>query len=462
MYFGAYLTPAVGLYLRTQLTFLLMADSPIDYVLKPVSRFIHQEFTGGIILFLNVLIAIFWVNSPWGDSYHHLWETNISIELEQYVIDQPLHIWINDGLMALFFFVIGLELKREFMSGELSTFKKASLPMIAALGGMLVPALIYLAFNKNLASEQGWGIPMATDIAFALALLSMAGKDIPGSVKVFLSALAVADDLGAVLVIAFFYTEQIAYTPLLTAGFFLLLLVFGKFLGIRNMLFYLVIGIIVWAGFLFSGVHATIAGVLVAFTIPARTKINEIHYEESVKRYISEFEKEIPQEGTLTTPRQHAIIEKIKKISHDAETPLQQIEFAIHPWVAFVIMPLFALSNAGIHIGAHFLTSLINPVSLGVITGLIVGKFVGVLLFTWLMIRSGFSELPKSANWQHIIGVAALAGVGFTMSLFITGLAFNYDKMVEQSKYGIFLASVISGCVGILILKTSNKQLRQH
>lgn len=436
---------------------LHMAESPIDYLLKPVSKFIHQEFTGGIILFINVLIAIGWVNSPWGDSYHHVWETKLSIGFGQLLLDKPLHIWINDGLMALFFFVIGLELKREFMAGELSSVKKASLPMMAALGGMLVPALIYLVINKDLPSQQGWGIPMATDIAFALAILSMAGKHIPGSVKVFLSALAVADDLGAVLVIAFFYTAHIAYTPLLIAGLFLILLAIGNFLGIRSTLFYLVIGIMVWAGFLFSGVHATIAGVLVAFTIPARTKINENDYAGKVKKYIAEFENEIPQLGSLMTAEQHVIIEKIKEKSQDAETPLQKVEYALHPWVAFVIMPLFALSNAGMHIGSDFFSSLVNPVSLGVITGLIAGKFVGVLLFTWLMVRFGFSELPQSSSWQHIIGVAALAGVGFTMSLFITGLAFSSVEMVDQSKYGILIASLFAGCLGIIILKNARR-----
>ncbi|WP_159467016.1 Na+/H+ antiporter NhaA [Dyadobacter sp. 3J3] len=430
-----------------------MNDSPIDYFLKPVSKFIHQEFTGGIILFISVLIAIIWVNSSSGESYHHLWETKLSIGFHNYVMDHPLHIWINDGLMALFFFVIGLELKREFMTGELSTIKKASLPMMAALGGMLVPALIYFIINKDLASDHGWGIPMATDIAFALALLSMAGKHIPGSVKVFLSALAVADDLGAVLVIAFFYTAKIAFTPLLIAGGFLIVLTIGNFLGIRSTLFYLIMGLAVWAGFLFSGVHATIAGVLVAFTIPARTKINENDYAKNVRKYISYFEQAIPQNGSLTTTEQHVTIEKIKTLSQDAETPLQKIEYALHPWVAFIIMPLFALANAGMHIGSDFFSSLINPVSFGIVTGLIVGKFVGVLLFTWLMVRFKISELPQSATWRHITGVAALAGVGFTMSLFITGLAFNSDEMVDQAKYGILIASVFAGCAGIIILK---------
>jgi NhaA family Na+:H+ antiporter len=360
--------------------------------------------------------------------------------------------------MALFFFVIGLELKREFMAGELSTFKKASLPMVAAFGGMLIPALIYFAINKNSPSENGWGIPMATDIAFALGILSLAGKHIPVSVKIFLSALAVADDLGAVLVIAFFYTANIAFMPLMIAGGFLLLLGIGNLLGVRSTLFYLFLGIVVWICFLLSGVHATIAGVLVAFVIPARTKINEKEYVQCITAYSQEFEKAIPQDGSLTTAEQHHTIEKIKQLCLDAETPLQKVEYALHPWVAFVIMPLFALANAGMVINSNFFNSIINPVSIGVIAGLLIGKFVGVLLFTWLMVKLKIATLPLNANWKHITGVAILAGVGFTMSLFITGLAFSSTEMIDQSKYGILISSVIAGVGGILMLKRSTNQ----
>lgn len=432
-----------------------MAKSPIDHLLKPVSRFIHQEFTGGIVLFASVVIAIIWANSQWAESYHHLWETNFGISFADDAFIKPLHVWINDGLMALFFFVIGLELKREFIAGELSSFSKASLPMMAALGGMLVPAGIYIAINSGLPSANGWGIPMATDIAFALALLSLAGKHIPTSVKVFLSALAVADDLGAVLVIAIFYTSQIVWLPLSIAGGLLVILWLGNMLGIRSTLFYLLIGLGVWSGFLMSGVHATIAGVLVAFMIPARTKINEKEYILNMERHTESFRNAIPQASTLTTHEQHRTIESIKELSLDAETPLQKIEYGLHPWVAFLIMPLFALANAGMHIGGDFFTSLLNPVSAGVATGLVVGKFAGVLLFTWLMVRLKLAKLPEQANWKHICGVALLAGVGFTMSLFITGRAFNDPGMIDQSKYGILLASVVSGVAGIVWLRKS-------
>ncbi|WP_025764595.1 Na+/H+ antiporter NhaA [Dyadobacter tibetensis] len=430
-----------------------MAKAPIDRIIVPVHKFISQEFTSGIILFIQVIIAIIWVNSPWSASYHHTWATELGISLGDFTFNQSLHIWINDGLMALFFFVIGLELKREFTSGELSSIQQASLPMMAALGGMVVPAAIYILINLNRASIHGWGIPMATDIAFALAIVSLAGKSIPSSVKVFLSALAVADDLGAVLVIAFFYTPTITFLPLLVAGILLLVLIAGNLLGIRGMLFYALIGIAIWAGFLFSGVHATIAGVLVAFTIPARTKINEEEYVKNIRKNTMDFENAIPQNGSLTTPEQHQIIENIKKLSTDAETPLQKLENNLHPWVAFVIMPLFALSNAGILIGKDFFSILVNPISLGVGMGLLIGKCLGILLFTWIMVRLKFSSLPEGSTWPHIVGVSILAGVGFTMSLFIAELAFTNELMISEAKYGILLASLVAGGLGYTILK---------
>jgi len=436
-----------------------MAKTPIDQLVVPVSKFIHQEFTGGIVLFISVFVAIFWANSPWQDSYHHIWETKLSIGFGKNKLDQPLHVWINDGLMAVFFFVIGLELKREFIAGELSSLQKASLPMVGALGGMLFPALIYILFNYGKDSASGWGIPMATDIAFSLALLSMAGNGMPTGVKVFLSALAVADDLGAVLVIAFFYTREIQFYPLFVAGGLLLLLLLGNGLGIRHTLFYLIIGLGVWGGFLFSGVHATIAGVLVAFTIPARTKINEHEYIGKLKKLTNHFEGAIPQYGSLTTTEQLRTIEHIKNISMDAETPLQKIEYALHPWVAFLIMPLFALSNSGMPIGSDFFGLLWNPISLGVIAGLVLGKFIGIMLFAWIMVKFRLAAIPSNANWYHIAGVATLAGVGFTMSLFITSLAFENAEQINQAKYGILLASVFAGAVGVYVLRHARRIL---
>ena len=427
--------------------------SPIDKLLAPISNFIHLEYTSGIVLLVAVLVAVVWANSDFGASYHLFWETSLSIGFGNALLDQPLHIWINDGLMALFFFVIGLELKREFIDGELSTLSKAILPMTAALGGMLIPALLYVLINMKSNSIHGWGIPMATDIAFALAILSMAGKHIPTSVKVFLSALAVADDLGAVLVIAFFYTADVNFIALGVAAIFLLLMLIGNLTGVRNNLFYLVLGLCVWLGFLFSGVHATIAGVLVAFCIPARTKINTLLYSDTLKKLNQKFDQQPGSKSSLISAAQHQAIYDIKKISEEAETPLQKIEHALHPWVAFLIMPLFALSNSGIHIGFGFFAALADPVALGVLVGLVIGKFSGIILFTWLMVKARFAKLPKGASWKHMIGVGLLGGIGFTMSMFISGLAFDDADHVEKAKYGIFMASIVAGISGIAVLR---------
>jgi NhaA family Na+:H+ antiporter len=434
-----------------------MQKSAIDKILAPVNRFIHLEYTSGIVLLLSVIVAITWANSSYHASYEHFWEINFSVGFDKYSLSHPLHTWINDGLMAIFFFVIGLELKREFMEGELSTLKKAALPMSAALGGMLVPALIYFSINKGTDADHGWGIPMATDIAFALALLSMASKKVPASLKVFLSALAVADDLGAVLVIAFFYTAQLNMLALAVGGVFLLLLLIGNRMGIRSSLFYAILGIAVWIAFLISGVHATIAGVLVAFTIPAVTKIDEQIYAKRLRNLSHDFEEDIPERGDLITPQQNEIIQEIKTLSMAAETPLQTLEHTLHPWVAFGIMPLFALANAGIVIGSNFFTAMQNPVSMGVAVGLIVGKFVGILLFCWIMIKLKLANLPQNANRKQLAGVALLAGIGFTMSLFISGLAFKDQLLIDQAKYGILIASVFAGIAGTLVLQWNSK-----
>jgi NhaA family Na+:H+ antiporter len=434
-----------------------MYKSAIDKFLAPVSRFISMEYTSGIVLLISVLVAIILANSGLHDQYEQFWQINFSIGFDHYILNHPLHTWINDGLMAIFFFVIGLELKREFIEGELSTLKKAALPMTAALGGMLVPALIYYSINKGTEADHGWGIPMATDIAFALALLSMSSKRLPSSLKVFLSALAVADDLGAVLVIAFFYTAEVHFTALAVGGGFLLLLLLGNILGIRSSFFYTVLGIAVWIAFLISGVHATIAGVLVAFTIPAVTKIDEHIYSKTLRRLSYDFEADIPERGSLITPHQNKTIQKVRTLSMAAQTPLQTLEYTLHPWVAFGIMPLFALANAGIVIGSDFFTAILNPVSLGVALGLIIGKFVGILAFCWIMVKLKLASLPKKANWNHLAGVALLAGIGFTMSLFISGLAFKNQVLIDEAKYGILMASVFAGIAGTLVLKGISK-----
>lgn len=436
-----------------------MRHSFIDRALRPINKFMHYENSGGILLFLSVIAALILANSPWRETFHNIWETNFSLRFGDQELSYSLHYWINDGLMAMFFFTVGLELKRELLAGELSSFRKAILPFGAAVGGMLVPALLYVAVNAGEPSLRGWGIPMATDIVFALSIITLAGKRVPISAKVFLVALATVDDLGAVLVIALFYSSELSMANL-GIGFVLIsVLVIANWMGVRNMLFYAIVGIGgVWLAFLLSGVHATIAGVLVAFTIPSRTKIDSNEYSMEVNSLMERFDAENPYQGPIITAKQHQLIEEIHATSRNAQTPLQKLEGALHPWVAFLVIPLFALSNAGVEIGSDFLDQIINPITVGIVIGLVVGKLVGVSFFTWLLVKLGIASLPKGVNWMHIIGVSLIAGVGFTMSLFITNLAFTESYMVDQAKYGILIASLIAGVTGFMALKRGSKR----
>jgi len=361
-------------------------------------------------------------------------------------------------LMAIFFFVVGLELKRELISGELSNPRNAALPIVAAIGGMLVPAVIYLVINPSGEATGGWGIPMATDIAFALGILSLLGDRVPVSLKVFLTALAIADDLGAVLVIAFFYTSEIDLASLLSgAGFFCLLLI-GNRLGVRNVLFYGIVGVGgLWLAFLLSGVHATIAAVLMAFTIPARVRYDEITYIKKLDELQACFKNACPNNFSTVTLEQLNILKEIRVVSKLAETPLQRLEHALHPLVAFIIMPIFALANSGTSFSAESLTQLTTPVTLGVFLGLLLGKMLGVVGFVALFVRLKWVVLPQDFTGRLLIGAGFLAGVGFTMSLFISKLAFTNTAFVEEAKMGILLASTISGILGYFIIKNATK-----
>ncbi len=435
-----------------------MPTDKIDKILKPVERYMHGESTAGIVLLASAVIAMLWTNSDWSDSYHHLWEYKIAIQAGEYGISKTLHEWINDGLMALFFFVIGLELKREIMAGELSDMGKAMLPLIAALGGMLLPALIYFLFNPVGPETNGWGIPMATDIAFALGIMSLLGKRVPLSLKIFLTALAIADDIGAVLVIAFFYTSNISMLSLSIGGLFLIVLLAANYVGVRSTLFYGLIGIAgVWLAFLMSGVHATIAGVLAAFAIPARTKIDEEKFIQVLDDQLRKFHAIPPNDVTLLEPAQYKVIEKINRLTKAAGTPLQKLEYKLHSWVSYLVMPLFAFSNSGITLHAGFLNNILSSsVTLGVLLGLVVGKFIGVLIFCWVAVKMKIAALPQGVSWKQIVGVALLAGIGFTMSLFITTLAFKDAQLITAAKLGIFTASIISGVVGYFVLKKAS------
>ena len=432
-----------------------MRVDPIDKILViPLTRFIHNSSTSGILLFAVAVLALLLANSPWEKAYHQFWEHTFSIGYDTYKVSQSLHYWINDGLMAIFFFVIGLELKREVMAGKLSRPKDAVLPVAAGIAGMIVPALLFLTLNPSGETSTGWGIPMATDIAFALGILYLLGDKVPLSLKLFLTVLAIADDIGAVLVIAFFYTPSIVTTSLLYGGGFLLVLVIGNLLGIRSIIFYGVVGIGgLWLAFLLSGVHATIAGIVVDLTIPANVKINDHHFVTKMKLLTRDFEQSTPNQVTLLTHEQLEIVEKIRFYSLAALTPLQRLEHALHPLVAFVVMPIFALANAGITFSGSFTENMFSQVSLGVILGLVIGKFVGIVGISTLLVRLRLASLPEGMTWRHIYGVALLAGVGFTMSLFISDLAFENPTLIIQSKIGIFIASFISGIGGFLVLR---------
>ena len=429
-------------------------ETRLERVLSPFARFFRLESAGGIVLIACTLVAVAWANSPWADGYHHFWETKLSFSLGPWAISHSIHHWINDGLMAVFFFLVGLEIKREALIGELTSLRKAALPGAAALGGMVVPALLYFVLNAGGAGAAGWGIPMATDIAFALGVLALIGPRVPLALKVFLTALAIVDDIGAVLVIALFYTGEIAWSAL-AAGLLLIgVAALVNRLGVRGPVPYLVVGIVVWSCFLASGVHATVAGVLMAMTIPARTRIDADEFLEHADRSIDTFRGACARgSSVLTNLRQQSALQGLENAAEAAQAPLQRIEHDLHKPVAFGIIPLFALANAGVTLSGGIAESFTHPVTLGVILGLVIGKPLGITLFAWAAVRAGFAELPAAISWKAVHAVSWLAGIGFTMSLFVAGLAFPDGGLVDESKVGIFAASVAAGLMGWILLR---------
>lgn len=437
-------------------------NAPIDKVTYPIQKFIQNEKAGGIVLGISVIIALFLANSPWHHEYHHFFEQKFGFQFNGTTyLEYSFHHWINDGLMAIFFFVVGLELKREIVAGELSNPRKAMLPIAAAIGGMLVPALIYFGLNPSGEVHNGWGIPMATDIAFALGVLYLLGNRIPLALKVFLTALAIVDDLGAVLVIAFFYTSDISMMNLSIGLVFLLAMYLGNKMGVRSILFYAVLGIGgVWTAFLLSGVHATIASVLAAFMIPADVKIKESVLIARIKKHLNRFKKIDPNDNipTLTNKQLH-ILERVNIDTEQAIPPLQRLEHAMYPFVTFVIIPIFALANAGVSVLDIEMEQLFSTnVALGVALGLLVGKVVGVVGFTWLCAKLKIAPFPNGMTMRNLLGLGLLASIGFTMSLFITELAFVHPEYKVQAKVGIFAASIIGGVLGYYVLSKQSKK----
>lgn len=380
---------------------------------KYFQKFFHSSKTSGILLILCVFLSLIIANTSSAQDFQNFLDTKIGTEI--FHLNYSLSVWINDGLMAIFFLLVGLEIKRELVEGELSDIKKASLPIFAAIGGMLIPALIFIAFNHSTDYKNGWAIPMATDIAFSLAIISLLGKSVPNSLKIFLSALAIVDDLGAIIVIALFYTDSIDWLSLGVCGGITLLLIILNKLKVTKIIFYLVPGLFLWYFMHHSGIHATIAGVILAFTIPTNVSDSEI-------------------------------------------SPLEKLEEQLHIPVSFFIMPIFALANTNITFQAEVLDHFVSPLSLGIIFGLFAGKVLGINLFSFLAIRFKLGELPAFSAWKEMIGVGFLAGIGFTMSIFVSLLAFPGNIQNQDiSKISILFASVLSGIVGFIILKTKKK-----
>ena len=422
-------------------------------------HWLHSPITGGVLLVTSAIVALLWANID-HQHYHAVWHNSlfeVSSGFSATIYSISLHQITNEFLMAIFFFFIGLEMKRELFDGDLSTLKKAIVPLFSALGGVIVPASIYYFFNAGTDTVNGWGIPMATDIAFALGVLAMLGSRVPLSLKVFLSALAIGDDLMAVLVIAIFYTEQIFVNELLVGFLGLVILAVANKVGVRNRLLYYSVGlIIVWISFLASGVHATLAGVAVAFTIPSRREISMNSYLNQTKELLTGLEIDRHRKGDVLSKHAISSLRQIKVLSYQASNPLQLKEEALHPMSALFIVPFFALGNAGIIIDSSMLTQLNNPIVLGIAGGLLIGKPLGIFLFTKLLLILKWGQLPQGVRWVHVIGAGFLAGMGFTMSLFITDLAFSDPEHQVTAKVAVLLASVISGLIGYLILLSAS------
>ncbi len=435
----------------------------IKPVIEPFQNFIRAESAAGILLLISTVIALAWANSPWVDAYMAFRRLPITLGIGDFALTEPLVLWINDGLMAMFFFVIGLEIKREVLVGELSSLRQATLPLAAALGGSMLPALIYFSFNAGTEGAKGWGIPMATDIAFSLGILSLLGARVPLALKVFLVALAIGDDLAAVLIIALFYTSTISWASLAVGAAFLVGLVGANLLGIRHPLVYGMLGIGgLWLAFFLSGIHPTIAGVLAAFTIPARTRLSGEEFVARARALLEKFQKAMePGRPPLANPDRQAVAARLQQAADEVVTPLQRLEHALHPWITTVVLPVFALANAGVTIEGEAAATLLHPVAVGVISGLLIGKPVGVTLASWSAVRIGVATLPEGITWRHVIGVGFLAGIGFTMSLFIDGLAFGKTPLDAPAKVGILMGSTLAGVTGWLILRTGGQPERE-
>ncbi|WP_299177681.1 Na+/H+ antiporter NhaA [uncultured Neptuniibacter sp.] len=435
-------------------------EKAFDRVLSPIEEFIHRQTTSGILLMMFAVVALVIANSNLSESYHHFFQQYFTIGLENFGLSKTLHHWINDGLMAIFFLVVGLELKRELLVGELANVKQALLPIIAAIGGMMIPALIYFAINPSGHTVDGWGIPMATDIAFALGALALLGNRIPQSLLMFLIAVAIVDDLGAVTVIALFYTETINLGALGLAGLFIMVLVSLNRAGVRMLLPYLLIGAFLWVAMLKSGVHATLAGVILAFTIPMKPKYDPKRFLSLIGDSVDKIKNAYKEnENIIVNDALRSKVSALGKGAYLVQAPAQVLESKLHLSSAYLIIPIFALANAGVAINFADLGGVIlHPVTMGIGLGLVLGKLIGIAGFTWVAVKAGVCDLPTGLNMKHIIGVAFMGGIGFTMSIFIAELGFaHHPEDLLMAKSGILFASFFSGVTGFIWLYLTAK-----
>ena len=434
-------------------------EKAFNKVATPFEHFIHAQTTTGLILMLMTVIALILANTALTETYMHFFHTKIDFNVGSWKLSHSIHHWINDGLMAIFFFMVGLEIKREILVGELSNAKVAILPILAAIGGMVLPALIYLSINYGGEGSNGWGIPMATDIAFAISALVLLGKRVSTALVTFLVALAIVDDLGAVIVIAFFYTEEIHMLPLALAGVsFLIMISFNRF-GIHAILPYFIVGLSMWFFMLESGVHATIAGVIAAMSIPSKPKYTPIDFTHHTRNKLDEYDNYPVATDHIMHERQKAILLNIKDKINSVNSPSARLEHDLHLPVSLIVIPLFALANAGISIDfSSIAETIVEPVSLGIIAGLILGKVLGIAGVAWLAIKLKIAKLPEGSNMNQIFGVAFLGGIGFTMSIFVADLAFlGNEVLIFQAKIGILAASLFAGLFGFFWLKYTTK-----
>lgn len=426
------------------------------------NRFLHNESIGGILLLICAIISLVCANVPELNFLHDIWKQDAGISIGSFSLNMKIEHWINDGLMAIFFFVVGLEIKREMLVGELSSFKHAALPIFAAVGGMIVPALIYSLFNGGTPSANGWGIPMATDIAFAIGILSLLGNRVPVGLKVFLTALAIVDDLGAIIVLAIFYpTHALHFDMLLYAALvagFLYLLNRNK---VRGTLFYIIPGVVLWWLILQSGIHATIAGVILALTIPSKTLINEVRFSVRMKYLLQKFKDVSNSEiEVLANPHQQHIIHQMDNHIEEINPLMHKFESALHPWVTFAIMPIFALANSGVELSGGLMQDSIPPVAIGIFLGLSLGKPIGIFLFSLISVKLKFAELPSGTNWKQVFALGMIAGIGFTMSIFIDSLAFDDQNLVNIGKAAILGTSSIAAILGLLAVSLTCRKKR--